>query len=71
MKKRKRWILYDIRYRDGKSGPAEFILDLDGFEWSSKMPVGFGNLNSKVYKAVKEVSGLDIDTCKVNVIYLD
>lgn len=71
MKKRKRWILYDIRYRNNKHGPGELILDLDGYSWSSSISVGFFNLNTKVYKAVKEVTGLEIDTCKVDVIYLD
>jgi len=71
MKKRKRWILYDVRYRDNKNGPNELILDLDGYPWSSSIPVGFFNLNTKAYKAVKEVTGLEIDTCKVDVIYLD
>jgi len=71
MNKRKRWILYDVRYKDDKPGPRELILDLEGFSWSSSVPVGFFNLNTKAYKAVKEVTGLEIDTCKVNVIYLD
>lgn len=69
--KNKRWKLYDIRYRENQSGPSEIVIDLDSFSWSKDIPVGFGNLNSKVYKAVKEVTGLEIDVCKVDVIYID
>lgn len=71
MNKLKRWKLYDIRYRDNKSGPQELILDLDGFSWSKEIPVGPFNLNTKAYKAVKEVTGLEIDTCKVDTFYID
>lgn len=70
MTKLKRWRLYDIQYRNGKTGPAEFTLDLDSFEWSKDIPVGPFNLNTKVYKAIKEVSGLEMDTCKVEMVYL-
>jgi len=69
--KTKMWKLYDIVYKDNKSGPGEVIIDLDGFEWSKEIPIGFGNLNSKTYKAMKEVTGLEIESCKVDVFYLD
>ena len=51
------WKLYDIVYKENNTGPGEIIIDLDGFEWSKDIPIGFGNLNSKTYKAIKEVTG--------------
>lgn len=71
MNKQKRWKLYDICYKNNKQGPTEVIVDLDGFSWSKDIPVGLGNLNSKVYKAIKEVTGLEIDSCKADTFYLD
>lgn len=68
---KKRWRLYDIRYRNNKTGPTEIVLNLDEFSWSKDIPVGPFNLNHKVYKAVIEVTGLEIDTCKVDTFYLD
>lgn len=67
----KRWRLYNIKYRDNKFGPAELILGLDDYEWSKDIPVGPFNLNTKVYKAVKEATGLEIDSCCVDTFYLN
>ena len=67
----KRWRLYNIIYKNNAQGPGEIIVNLDGFEWSSDIPVGFGNLNSKAYKAVKEITGLEIESCRVDTFYLD
>jgi len=67
----KRWKLYDIKYRGNKYGPTEIILNLDNFEWSKDVPVGPFHLNTKAYKAIKEVTGLELDSCKVDTFYLD
>ena len=69
--KKKRWRLYNIVYKNKGQGPGEIIVDLDEFSWSSSIPIGFGNLNSKTYKAVKEITGLEIDSCCVDTFYLD
>jgi len=68
---KKMWKLYDIRYRDNKHGPGEIVLNLDGFEWSKDIAVGPFHLNTKAYKAIKEVTGLELDSCKVDTFYLD
>ena len=68
---KKRWKLYDIVYKENKSGPTEIIVDLDGFSWSEDVHIGLGNLNSKAYKAIKEVTGLEMYSCKAEVFYLD
>lgn len=67
----KRWKFYDIKYRDNKFGPTEIIINLDEFVWSSSIPVGPMNLNTKAYKAIKEVTGLELSSCKVEMIYID
>jgi len=64
----KKWKFYDIIYRDSKSGPSEIILNLDEYAWSSTIPVGPMNLNTKAYKAIKEVTGLELSSCKVEMI---
>ena len=70
-KTNKRWRLYDIVYKHNKQGPSEIIVNLDEFVWSNDIPVGMGNLNSKAYKAIKEVTGCEMHSCKVEVFYLN
>ena len=67
--KLKRWRLHDIVYRDNKSGPAEIVADLDIY--SAQIDVGLGNLNSKAYKAIKETTGLEMYSCKAEVVYIN
>jgi hypothetical protein len=69
--KQKRWRLYDIQYKGNKNGPSEIIVNLDDLDWSKDIPIGFSNLNTKTYKAVKEVTGSEIHSCKVDTFYLD
>ena len=64
------WKLYDIVYKD-KQGPSQLTVDLDVFKWSSSIPVGFGNLNSKAYLAIKAITGCESISCKCDVFYLD
>ena len=63
--KLKRWRLYDIVYRDNKSGPAEIVVDLSVYE--DQVDMGPGNLNSRAYKAVKASTGLEMYSCKAAV----
>lgn len=69
--KKKYWKIYSIVYEGSKSGPSEVIVNFDDYEWSKDIPVGPFNLNTKIAKAIKEVTGLDIRSCKADVIYLD
>jgi len=71
MNDKKRWRLYNIKYKNDAQGPGEIIVNLDNFEWSSNIARGLGNLNSKTYKAIKEITGLEIDSCCAEVFYLD
>lgn len=69
--KKKYWKIYNIVYERGGCGPSEVVVSFDDYEWSNSIPVGPFNLNTKVAKSVKEVTGLDIRSCKADVIYLD
>lgn len=62
--------LFDIKYKNNKEGPKELIFDLECFKWSKDIPVGPFNLNTKAYKAIKEATGLEVDTCKFDTIYI-
>jgi len=55
--------LTDIKYKEG-NGPKELILDLDSFKCNKNVPVGPFNLNTKVGRAIKQVTGLDSVSCK-------
>lgn len=69
---KKRWRLYDIKYKDFRvNAPSEIIVNLDGYTWSSSIHKGLGNLNSKTYKAILEETGYESTSCKVDVFYLD
>jgi len=67
----KRWRFYDIIYKNNIQGPNNVIVNLENYEWCKDIPVGFGNLNCKAYKVIKEITGLEINSCKVEMIYLD
>lgn len=64
MAHRKYTRLYNIQYQGSNTGPAEFLLDWNQFAWIQDVPTGPMHLNTIVAKAVKEVTGLDIISCK-------
>jgi hypothetical protein len=64
------WKLYNIEYESDK-GPDSLLVDLDGYSWSSSIPVGPHNLNHKAFRAIKELTGCDAITCKFDTIWLD
>jgi hypothetical protein len=69
--KQKMLRLYDVSYKDGKSGPSEIIISLDNFERGPEISVGPFHLNNKAYKVIKEATGLELNSCKVDTFYLD
>lgn len=62
--------LFDIKYKDGKIGPFEIVLNLDSFECNKNIPVGPHHLNTKVAKAIKEVTGLEVVSCRFDTNYI-
>lgn len=63
------WKIYDIIYRQPNgiiNGvlPTVIYADLNKYY----ADVGFGNLNSKVYQAVKDFTGFEVDKCKVKMV---
>lgn len=62
---------YDIKYESSNPGlPTELIIDLERFEWCNDIPVGLGNLNSKVIRAIKEITGCYPVSCRIGKIEL-
>lgn len=60
------WRLYDIDYEVKRGDlPTEIIVNLDKFPWINDIDVGFGNLNCKVHRAIKEITGCNSLSCKV------
>jgi hypothetical protein len=60
--------IYNIVYKpngilDGAL-PKEIVVDLNKYS----ADVGFGNLNSKAYQAIKDVTGFEAEFCKVEMI---
>ena len=65
-----RWRIYDIVYEsDRQDLPTEIEVETDKFEWFNDIPVGFGNLNSKLGRIVREITGCDSKSCKYETIY--
>ena len=63
------WRLYDIKYESDRTDlPTEIIVDLTKFSWFDEIPVGFGNLNSKASRAVKDITGCNSLSCKVDIL---
>jgi hypothetical protein len=57
--------IYNIIYKEPKSSlPSEIVVDLNKYS----ADVGFGNLNSKAYQAIKDVTGFEAEFCKVEMI---
>lgn len=63
--------LYNIKYKNGELGPTEFLIDFEQFIWNKDVPVGPMNLNTKVAKAIREISSLVIESCSFDTVYLD
>jgi len=59
------WRIYDIVYETPRGDlPTEIHVDISKFEWFDDIPVGFGNLNSKLGRIIKEVTGSASHSCK-------
>ena len=57
--------IYDIKYKiPNDTLPIEIIVDLNRYY----ADVGFGNMNSKAYQAIKDITGHEADSCKVRMI---
>jgi hypothetical protein len=60
-----RWRIYDIEYEsDRKDLPTEIEVETDKFEWFNDIPIGFGNLNCKLSRMIKEITGCNSRSCK-------
>lgn len=60
-----RWRIYDIIYDSDRSDlPVEIEVEISKFEWFNDIPVGLGNLNCKLARIVKEVTGCNSKSCK-------
>jgi len=61
---------YDIIYKTPREDlPSSVIVDLESYPWSKDIPIGFGNLNSKAYLAIKAVTGCEPISCKLDLNY--
>lgn len=69
--KKKYTKLYNVRYKNDKHGPSEFLINFEDFSWSEGIPTGPMHLNTKVAKAIREITGLDVESCSFDTIYLD
>lgn len=59
--------IIDILYKEpDEKLPKSLKIDLDKFIWAKDIPVGFGNLNSKVFRAIKEITGCEAVSCKLS-----
>ena len=60
--------IYNIKYKEPclawQSLPTEIIVDLNKYSAN----VGFGNMNSKAYQAIKDIIGFEAESCKVEMI---
>lgn len=62
--------VFDIKYKDSnKNFPKELELNFEQYEWNDKIPIGFGNLNSKIYLAIKEITGCESISCRLDLNY--
>lgn len=66
---KKIWKLYDIKYYgSNKSLPKELVLDLNSYEWAKNIPVGPFHLNTKAFRAIKQETGYEAKSCKVDMV---
>jgi len=57
--------IYNIIYKEPNSvSPTEIIVDLRRYY----ADVGFGNLNHRAYCAIKDITGYEAESCKVEMI---
>ncbi|NDB84725.1 MAG: hypothetical protein EB127_18770 [Alphaproteobacteria bacterium] len=63
-----KWKIFDIEYEDSSTGaPSEIIVsNLD--KYCTDVDVGLGNLNTRVYRTIKAITGFEAKTCKVNML---
>lgn len=59
------WRIYDIEYETPREDlPSEIHVETNKFEWFNDIPIGLGNLNSKLGRIIKEVTGSKSISCK-------
>jgi len=59
------WRIYDIVYVNPRGDlPSEIHIETSKFEWFDEIPYGFGNLNCKLGRIIKEVTGSESISCK-------
>ena len=64
-----RWRIYDIKYDSARTDlPTEIEVETDKFDWFNSIPTGLGNLNSKLSRIIKEITGCQSTVCKVKTI---
>ena len=57
--------IYNIKYKDSNTNlPTEIVVDLNKYN----ADVGFGNMNSKAYQAIKAVTGFEAESCQIEMI---
>lgn len=55
----------DIKYYGSdKDLPKKLTLDISKY---NDIPKGFGNLNCKVYRAIKEMTGREAISCRIDI----
>ena len=56
----------EIKYKNNnKDLPSELVIDFNNYEWVKNIPIGPINLNTKVYRAIKEITGEEAYSCKL------
>lgn len=59
------WRIYDIIYETPRGDlPTEIHVEINKFEWFNDIPTGLGNLNSKLGRIIREVTGSNSISCK-------
>jgi len=59
------WRIYDIQYVIPRGDlPSEIHVNINKFEWFDDIPIGLGNLNCKLGRIIKEVTGSESISCK-------
>jgi hypothetical protein len=63
-----KWKIFDIEYENANpSAPNEIIVsNMD--KYSMDVDKGLGNLNTRAYRAIKAITGLEAKACKVNML---
>lgn len=59
--------LFDIIYKEPREDlPKEIVVDLSKYNWVVK---GLGHLNSKAYLAIKDATGCESISCKLDISF--